>query len=119
MSAADREALYVSRPSGRNLWQEYRIFSDRIELPARILFHTLVVSVENIAEVEIRPKGVFWDVFRGKTLGYALPLKIDSSDAFRHVALRRSAGWPEHIRFTPDDPDAFVRVLRGVLADLP
>ena len=47
--------LYATKRTARSLWQQYRIYHDRIELQAWILFHTVVVPVGEIRAIEVRP----------------------------------------------------------------
>jgi membrane protein YdbS with pleckstrin-like domain len=47
--------IYVSRKTARSLWQQYRIYPDRLELQSWFLFHTVVVPADEIQAVEVRP----------------------------------------------------------------
>ncbi|MGD0252308.1 MAG: hypothetical protein ABSC01_06380 [Verrucomicrobiota bacterium] len=107
--------LYVSPRSGASLWQEYRIYGDRVELQAWILFHTIIIPVNELVEVEVRPPVVFVDLFRRRGFGNALALKIDLADIRRHVAVRRKSGFLKCIRFTPGNPEDFVRVCKSIM----
>lgn len=109
------ELLYVSPRSGRSVWQEYRVYSDRIELECRLAFRTLVVPADALVAVEVRPPPVFADVFRGRSFPSSFALKLDWADLHPHVAIERSRGFMKHLRLTPDDPDEFVRVCRRLL----
>ena len=115
MMSASEEPFYVSPRSSRSIWQEYRIYPDRLELQCWVAFHTLVIPAEEILEIEVRPPIVFADLFRGKSFLYSFPLKIDGADGHRHVAIKRKCGFIKHIRFTPDDPDRFVEVCRLIM----
>jgi len=66
--------------------------------------------------VEIRPAGVFMDVFRGKSLAYSMAWKLDNADLYRHVALERQSGILKRIRITPDDPDRFAGICQQLMA---
>jgi len=55
------QPIYVSRRTAASLWQEYRIFSDRLELQSWILFHTLLIPANEILDIEVRPS-----VFSGR-----------------------------------------------------
>ena len=109
----DEQPLYESRRMFRNLWQRYRIYSDRIEL--RSCVGTKIIPVDDILDVEVRAAPVIGDLFRGKGLAYSLALKLDLADFYCHVAIHRRSGWMKHIRFTPDDPDEFVRVCKSIM----
>ena len=113
--SASEEPFYVSPRSSRSIWQEYRIYPDRLELQCWVAFHTLVIPAEEIIEIEVRPPIVIADLFRGKSFLYSFPLKIDGSDGHRHVAIKRKCGFIKHIRFTPDEPDRFVEVCRLIM----
>jgi hypothetical protein len=106
---AFEQPVHVSRRTPANLWQEYRIFSDRLELQSWILFHTLVIPARDILKIEVRPA-----VFSGRK-GFAWGIKLDNSDLCRHVLLRRKSGFMKRIAFTPENPDEFVRVCRSIM----
>ena len=106
-------ALYVSKRSGKSLWQQYRIYSDRLELQSWIFFHTLTVPTKEIQEIEVRPS--VWTGTRGITWG----VKIDNCDFNRHVLLTKRAGLFRRIGFTPDDPGRFVEVCRSIGLNVP
>jgi hypothetical protein len=36
MGGRAQEPVYVSKPQGKNIWQEYRVFCDRIELDSKL-----------------------------------------------------------------------------------
>jgi len=107
------EPIYVSRRSFRNLWQQYRIYPDRLEL--RFFAGRKVVRAEDILDVDIRPAVVIAGLFRGKGFVRSFALKLDLSDFFRHVAIHRRSGWIKHLRFTPDDPETFVQVYKSTI----
>lgn len=109
------EPLYRSRRSAKSLWQEYRVYSDRVELQCKVALHTLVIPAEEILDIQIRPPFVFADLFRRRGFVYALPLKIDFADMYLHVALKRKRGFIKHIRFTPDNPERFVEACSTIM----
>ena len=106
---AIEQPVYVSRRTPAGLWQEYRIYSDRLELQSWILFHTVVIPARVILEIEIRPS-----VFTGRK-GFTWGIKLDNSDLFRHVQVRRKTGFWKCIAFTPDNPDEFVRICKTII----
>ena len=108
------QPLYVSRRKSRNLWQQYRIYSDRIELRSCVGYK--LIRAEDIIEIQVRPPIVIGDLFRRKGWAQSFALKLDMADLYRHVALHRRSGWIKHLRFTPDDPDMFVNVCRSIMA---
>ena len=108
-----KQPLYVSKRSFRNLWQQYRIYADRIELGFCV--GRKVVPADDILDVEVRPPVVIGDLLRGKGFARGLALKLDLADFFRNVAIHRKSGWIKHIRFTPDDPDTFVQLCKSIM----
>ena len=52
--------IYISKRTAKSLWQEYRIYRDRLELQSWFLFHTIVLPANEIQAVEVRPS-----IFRG------------------------------------------------------
>jgi hypothetical protein len=44
----DESPLYVSNRLPKNLWQEYRVFKDRLELESHILLHTFIIPLNDI-----------------------------------------------------------------------
>lgn len=109
------EPLYVSRRLIRNLWQQYRIYADRVELQS--FPGKKILPAEDILNVEVRPAMVIADVFRGRGFSRSFALKMDLADLFRHVAIHRRSGWFKHLRFTPDDPEMFVQVCKSIISN--
>ena len=94
--------IYTSKRSGRSLWQQYRIYSDRLELQSWFLLHTIVIPASEIAAVAVRPPGLIWGV------------KLDNCNFCRHVLIRRKSGLFKTMGFTPDDPEKFVAVCNSI-----
>lgn len=109
------DLLYISKRSLRNLWQEYRIYKDRLELQSWLLFRTLVIPSADILHIEVRPRFVMFDLMRGKSLVYALAMKIDFSDFHTHVAIHRKSGLMKHIRITPNNPAEFMEICKTIM----
>ena len=101
--------IYVSKRTAKSLWQEYRVFQDRIELQSWFPFHTLVISAGGIVKIEVRPS-----MFRGQK-GFIWGVKIDNCDFCRHVLLTKKSGLFKRIGFSPDDPEKFVAVCQPIL----
>ena len=106
--SAFEQPLYVSRRTGASLWQEYRIFPDRLELQSWILFHTVVIPAREILAIEVRPS-----VFSGRK-GVTWGIKLDNSDLHRHVLVTRKSGFWKRLAFTPENPDEFVRICKSI-----
>ena len=102
--------LYASKRTPRSLWQQYRIYRDRLELEAWILFHVVVVPVNEIRAIEARPSA--FGGRRGLTWG----IKLDFSDFSPHVLLSKSRGHFKYMAFSPDDPLKFVEICSSILA---
>ena len=101
--------LYKSKRTTRSLWQEYRVYPDRLELQSWFLLHTLVVPANEIQAIEIRPS-----VFSGQK-GVTWGVKIDNCDLCRHVLLTKKSGVFKRIGFSPDDPEKFVAECRAIM----
>ena len=106
---AFEQPLYVSRRTPASLWQEYRIYSDRLELQSWAFFHTVVIPARDILEIEVRPS-----VFGGSK-GITWGIKLDMADLHRHVLVRRKTGFWKRIAFTPDSPDEFVHICQSIM----
>lgn len=107
------QPLYVSARSLKNLWHEYRIYADRIELDS--FLGRKVIPAGDILDIEVRPPLVIGDIFRGKGFKESLALKLDLADLFPHVAIYRGSGWFKYIRITPDDPETFVNICKSIM----
>jgi len=107
---ASEEPVYVTKPSWRTLWQTYRVFPDRVELSS--FTGTKIVPFDQIDDIAVRPPLTI-DLFK---TGFpnCWALKLDFVDFFRHVAIKRKAGFIKRLRFTPDDPETFVDVVEGL-----
>jgi hypothetical protein len=103
--------LYVSKRSFKNLWQQYRIYLDRIELQCWIAFHTLKIPLHEIADIKIRSPFSVMDLFRKGALNFR-GLKIDQSDFCRHIVIIKKSGLMKLIAFTPDNPDEFLDIIK-------
>jgi hypothetical protein len=97
--------IYTSKRTGKSLWQEYRIYPDRLELQSWFLFHTIVVPANEIQAVEVRPAGIIWGV------------KLDNCNFCRHVLLTKKSGLFKRIGFSPDDPEKFAAVCQSILPE--
>ncbi len=100
--------IYVSQRSAKNMWQDYSVFPDRIELRCWMLFRTLVIPAEEILGVEVRKPGLFWAV-------RWVALKLDWADLFEHVEIHRKSGLFRYIKLTPDNPADFVAACRSIM----
>ncbi len=113
MSSFNDSPIYVSEKSGKNLWQDYRVFPDRIELRCWIVFKTFVIRAEDIVDVKIRPTFSLLDLLRAN-IKFHVALKLDLADMYEHVEIHRKAGLFKYLRLTPDSPANFVAACRSV-----
>ncbi len=118
MSQFHDSPIYVSEKSPKNLWQDYRVFPDRIELRCWILLRRFVIPAEDILDVEVRPRLSVGDIatenFRQKRYWWAL--KLDWSDFCEHVEVHKKSGLFKYLRFTPHDPMKFVSACKSITA---
>ena len=91
---------YLSKRKFRNLYQRYAIYPDRLELTSWFLLHKLTIPIVNIVSIKKSSPSL--------TL---TALKIDLSDFFEHVILEKNTGFFKHIRFIPDNIDAFINKI--------
>jgi hypothetical protein len=103
--------------SVKSLWQEYRIYEDRLEFGT--LFGRLTIplgQVERVAVSESELRGLLKGDLHLK--GFRPALKLDWANFVEHVVLDKNAGCIRRVLFTPDDPHAFKGVLDQALARL-
>jgi hypothetical protein len=107
-----KRPIYVSKPQGKNIWQEYRVFEDRIELDFK-LWGTVTVPMDQVEGVRVARPLVVFDLFRGELdLGDLLrTAKLDFADLAEHVSIEKDTGFWRQFRITPDDPEAFVAAV--------
>ena len=113
-----KNAMYTSSCTAKSLWQEYSIYSDRVEL--RTHFGMLVVPFSEIERVEVRDsdlKGLMQGELQLK--GFRPALKLDWANFVEHVVIDKSEGVIRRILFTPDDPAAFKQALDKALTQKP
>jgi hypothetical protein len=101
--------IYISGRTGKSLWQEYRIYRDRLELQCWLALHTLVIPAGAISKIEVRPS-----FFSGRK-GFIWGVKIDNCDFCRHVLLTQKSGLFKRIGFSPDDPDKFAAACQSIM----
>lgn len=111
--------LYTSKRTAKSLWQQYRIYRDRIELQSWILLHTVVLPIDEIQAVKLRPSviGGWIRLTSGMKIDFSdmWGIKIDFCDLCPHVLLRKTSGLFNAIGFSPDEPEKFVEICKSVL----
>jgi hypothetical protein len=106
-----QQALYVSKCAAKSLWQEYRVYDDRVELDT--LAGILTVPFDQVQAIEIADS--FLAGVRLQLRGLRPGLKLDWADFHEHVVLDKNTGLFRHIAFTPDNPEEFVAALKRAL----
>ena len=51
MDTQQQEPLYISEPTARSLWQEYRLYPDRLELRFWLFLKILTIPVKKIVDL--------------------------------------------------------------------
>jgi hypothetical protein len=107
--------IFTSSSTVKSIWQEYRIFSDRVEFDA--FFGKMTVPFEHIEKVEVSESEIR-GLMRGDLhlKGFRPALKLDWANFLEHVVLDKSEGHIRRILFTPEDPETFKAALDEALA---
>ena len=106
---------YISTSTLKSIWQEYRIFGDRLEFDTK--FGRITIPFENVERVEVLDadtKALLRGDLRLKNFRPAI--KIDWANFMEHVVLDKKEGLVRRILFTPEDPVAFKDALQDALA---
>ena len=100
--------VYESAPTRKSIGNAYAIYSDRIELRCRFpfMYKTFVIKKEDLVSIDIFKPPVIRTTFWA--------LKLDLADLKEHIGLMRTNGIFKQLRFTPEDPQAFVTKAREV-----
>ncbi len=107
--------IYTSGSTVKSLWQEYRIYDDRVEFDT--LFGRMTVPFDHVEQVvvsESEVEGLFKGDLHLKNFRPAL--KLDWANFVEHVVLDKGEGRVRRLLFTPDDPEAFKSALEDALA---
>ena len=106
--------VYTSKSSVKSLWQEYRIYEDRLEFST--LFGQMTIPFEQVERVEVSESDLK-GLLKGdlKLKGFRPALKLDWANFVEHVVLDKSEGRVRRVLFTPDDPEAFTSALDQAL----
>ncbi len=107
-----QQALYTSTCAAKSLWQEYRIYDDRVELDT--LLGTLTVPLDQVEGVEVAHS--FLQGLRLHLRGLRPAIKLDWADLHEHVVIDKNTGLFRHVAFTPDNPEKFAAALEQALA---
>lgn len=108
------EPLFVSPSTVKSLWQEYRIFADRLELDS--MFGLISIPFEHIETVDLSDSDVS-GLLKGD-LGlknFRPAFKLDWANFMEHVVIDKTEGFFRRVLITPDDPSAFNQELNDAL----
>lgn len=103
--------VYISKSTVKSIWQEYRIFSDRLEFDTK--FGRMTIPFEHVERFEVLDadtKALMRGDLRLKNFRPAI--KIDWANFLEHVVLDKTEGYVRRVLFTPEDPVAFKNALQ-------
>ena len=109
--------IYVSERSAKNMWQDYAVYPEGVELKARLILKTFVIQAEDIIDVKLVHGLSFWNPAYWADPSHWFALKLDWADICEHVSLHRRSGMFKYIRFTPDNPAKFVAACRSIVME--
>ncbi|HKK20878.1 MAG TPA: hypothetical protein VJ983_05340, partial [candidate division Zixibacteria bacterium] len=103
-------AVYISKSTARSLWQEYRIYPDRVEFAT--LFGNISIPFDNIESIEVRESDVA-GLLKGdlQLKGFKPAIKLDWANFTEHVVLDKREGFCRRFLFTPENPEEFKAML--------
>ena len=110
------EPIFTSVSTVKSLWQEYRIYNNRVEFDT--LFGLMTVPfnhIEQVSVLESDVKGLLHGDLRLKNFRPAL--KLDWANFLEHVVLDKNEGYIHRLLFTPEDPQAFKNTLNDALVN--
>lgn len=111
----DKKPIYISESTAKSIWQEYRIYNNRVEFDTH--FGCMTIPFEHIERVEVSESEVK-GLMRGDLhlKGFRPALKVDWANFVEHVVIDKSEGHIRRILLTPDDPEEFVSTLDETLS---
>ena len=110
------QPLYKSPSTVKSLWQEYRIFGDRLEFATHLGLITIPLEhVEGIEISESEVKGLLQGDLHLKNFRPAW--KLDWANFLEHVVIDMDDGFIRRLLITPDDPLAFKEALEEALQE--
>lgn len=108
------KAIYTSVCKVKSLWQEYRIYNNRVEFDT--LLGQMIIPFDNIERINISEsdvKGLLKGDLHLKNFRPAL--KLDWANFLEHIVLDKNEGFIRRVLFTPDDPVAFKKAIDKAL----
>lgn len=109
-----KKPLYISRPSPRSLWQEYRIYEDCLELRFWLFLKKLTIPLNQIVTLKIVAPA-FKKEKKSEFMAWFWGLFLDWAAFNRHVMIETKSYFARYLHFTPDDPDAFFNICNAML----
>jgi hypothetical protein len=111
----DKDPTYVSESTVKSIWQEYRIYVNRVEIDTH--FGCMTIPFEHI-ETAVVSESEVKGLMRGDLhlKGFRPALKVDWANFVEHVVIDKSKGKIHRILITPDDPEEFVNALGAALS---
>ena len=108
--------IYKSKSSFKSIWQEYRIYDNRLEFDTYAgLMQIPFEQIKSITVSESEIKGLLKGDLHLKDFKPAL--KLDWANFVEHVVLDKNTGKIKRLLFTPDDPQVFKTVLEETIND--
>ena len=114
MSTNCKKAIYISKPTARSLWQEYRIYEDRLELRFWLFLKVLNIPAKKIVAVKV-VSPAFKKKKDSNFMAWFWGLFLDWAAFNRHVLVETRSYFARFLHFTPDDPDAFLNICKSIL----
>ena len=111
----ENEPVYVSDSTAKSIWQEYRIYGNRVEIDTH--FGLMTIPFEHIEKVEVSESEVK-GLMRGDLhlKGFRPAIKVDWANFVEHVVIDKSEGLVRRILLTPDDPEKFKNALEEAMS---
>ncbi|MBU0742024.1 hypothetical protein KKG45_12910 [bacterium] len=110
-----RAPSHTSRSTVKSIWQEYRIYDDRVEFDTH--FGMMTVPFAHIKRIDVSESEVE-GLLKGDLhlKGFRPALKLDWANFLEHVVLDKNKGHIRRVLFTPEDPETFKAALDAALA---
>ncbi len=107
--------IYTSPSTIKSLWQEYRIFADRLELDTHVGLFT--VPFAEIERIDLRESDVA-GLLKGdlQLRNFRPAWKLDWANFLEHIVIDKTGTWAQRLMITPDDPPAFKEALDNAMA---
>ena len=106
--------VYTSTSTLKSIWQEYRIYPDRLEFDTK--FGRMTIPFENVERFEVLDADTA-ALIRGdlRLKNFRPAIKIDWANFLEHVVLDKKEGHVRRVLFTPEDSVAFKNALQDAV----